>query len=710
MRWVRIITQHRLLAPACLESVCWDANNEEDKYLIFRWWLLLGLMWSGATTAADSIQGQVINNHGAAEAGVWVIAETDALPTDYRKIVVTDDDGRFVLPSMPDAEFSVWVRGYGLEDSVRTDAQPGVEMILTVDVASAAADAALVYPANYWLALLEPPPQAEFDDDETYRNQAAWLGQFKLNCILCHQVGAAATRLPNQEAFDHGLLKAAGMNYFADQLGRERLLIMLDNWGSRIAAGAVPPSPPRPTGIERNIVITQWGWGDIYTYAHDEIVTDKRNPSVNAGGPVYGVDLGNDYLLRVDPKTHHADRIKVPTRDAFATPWCEQTFKPLDSDKVSPFGFGTLGCPWPGGDTAHADKYNNPANPHNPMMDSRGRIWMTTQIRRQWAEDLPEFCRADPNVATTLHHRQLGYYDPATAKFELIDTCFGSHHLQFDNNDVLWISGDDHFIGWLDTRRYDPTNPNSLSEAMGYAEVRFDTDGDGTADTATPGFHYGIIPNPVDGSVWSAVPPGLGIPSGGPGRLNRFNPALGQFEAYSPPAPGMGPRGVDVDTAGVIWTALAGSGHLARFDRRRCAQHWGSGTQCPEGWTLWATPGPQFAPLAGIANSGSTDMHYYLWVDQFDTLGLGTDVVIVNGTGSDSLIAFDPKTEQFTVLRIPYPLNTYTRGLDGRIDDPSAGWKGRGLWFTNGNDPVIHSEIPRSYVGQIQLRPHPLAE
>ncbi|HRI33245.1 MAG TPA: hypothetical protein PLD02_05795, partial [Saprospiraceae bacterium] len=90
-------------------------------------------------------------------------------------------------------------------------------------------------------------------------------------------------------------------------------------WGRSIGQGAVPPAPARPAGVERNIVITQWAWGDRYTYAHDEIATDKRDPHVNAGGPVYGVDLANDYLLVVDPRTHTADRIKVPTRNGFAT-------------------------------------------------------------------------------------------------------------------------------------------------------------------------------------------------------------------------------------------------------------------------------------------------------------------------------------------------------------------------------------------------------
>jgi hypothetical protein len=109
------------------------------------------------------------------------------------------------------------------------------------------------------------------------------------------------------------------------------------------------------------------------------------------------------------------------------------------------------------------------------------------------------------------------------------------------------------------------------------------------------------------------------------------------------------------------------------------------------------------------AGENGADFHYYLFVDQFDTLGLGEDVVILNGTGSDSLLAFDPRREQWTVIRVPYPLGTFTRGLDGRIDDPTAGWKGRALWFDNGIDPLLHAEIPQSYVGKVQLRPDPLA-
>ncbi len=260
------------------------------------------------------------------------------------------------------------------------------------------------------------------------------------------------------------------------------------------------------------------------------------------------------------------------------------------------------------------------------------------------------------------------------------------------------------------SQAFDPARPDTLAAAQGWAELKVDSNGDGTADTPLVGFNYGVIPNPKDGSVWTAQPGGdPGAPLENRGRIVRFDPAQRRFEAYTPPRPGAGPRGVDVDSHGTVWVALGGSGHLARFDRGKCRQTWGAGEQCAEGWTLYRSPGPLMRTGNGAADRQSADFHYYLFVDQFDTLGLGKDIVVLNGTGSDSLLAFDPARETFTVIRVPYPLDTYTRGLDGRIDDPNGGWKGRGLWFTNGLDPIIHSEVPRSYVAHVQLRPDPLA-
>ena len=134
-----------------------------------------------------------------------------------------------------------------------------------------------------------------------------------------------------------------------------------------------------------------------------------------------------------------------------------------------------------------------------------------------------------------------------------------------------------------------------------------------------------------------------------------------------------------------------------------------SGQHCPEGWTLYPTPGPQ---MAGVSAAGSADFHYYMWVDQFDTLGLGANVPLVNGTTSDSLIALLPETGEMLTLRVPYPLGFYTRGLDGRIDDPDAGWKGRGVWASNDTIANWHNEGGKGMTSEIvrfQVRPHPLA-
>ena len=73
---------------------------------------------------ANDLAGVVTSANGP-EAGVWVIAETADLPTKFAKIVVTDERGRYVLPDLPKATYSVWVRGYGLVDSAKARTEPG---------------------------------------------------------------------------------------------------------------------------------------------------------------------------------------------------------------------------------------------------------------------------------------------------------------------------------------------------------------------------------------------------------------------------------------------------------------------------------------------------------------------------------------------------------------------------------------------------------
>ncbi len=119
-----------------------------------------GLAVSAQEADPATITGVVTSGAGP-EGGAWVIAETRDLPTRFRKIVVTDDEGRFLLPELPAASYSVWVRGYGLVDSPPVTAAPGRDLQLTAAVARTPQEAAAVYPAAHWLALIEPPAADE---------------------------------------------------------------------------------------------------------------------------------------------------------------------------------------------------------------------------------------------------------------------------------------------------------------------------------------------------------------------------------------------------------------------------------------------------------------------------------------------------------------------------------------------------------------------
>jgi hypothetical protein len=117
--------------------------------------------WAAVRIDNDDIGGVVAGAKGP-EAGVWVIAETTDLPTKYVKIVTTDDQGRFVIPDLPKANYSLWVRGYGLVDSPKVKAVPGKILNLKAVVARNEAAAAEYYPAIYWYSMLKIPDKSEF--------------------------------------------------------------------------------------------------------------------------------------------------------------------------------------------------------------------------------------------------------------------------------------------------------------------------------------------------------------------------------------------------------------------------------------------------------------------------------------------------------------------------------------------------------------------
>jgi hypothetical protein len=198
---------------------------------------------------------------------------------------------------------------------------------------------------------------------------------------------------------------------------------------------------------------------------------------------------------------------------------------------------------------------------------------------------------------------------------------------------------------------------------------------DPTKDRRIQAGFYGIAPSPADGSVWGSV---LGFP-GSVVRLDLGDspPATALAEIYQPPFPGYSPRGMDVDSEGVVWVPL-GSGHMGSFDRRKCKVLNGptaTGAHCPEGWTLFRLPGPQFESV-GAPETGSAESSYYTWVDQHDTFGLGKDVPIATGNDSDSLhVLVDGK---FIELRVPDPIGFFARGWMAGSTIPTAAGRGAG--------------------------------
>jgi hypothetical protein len=702
---------------------------------------LASLLWVGCDSKTSSIQieeddiGGVVAGPNGPEAGVWVIAETQDLPTRFAKIVVTDDKGQYLIPDLPVANYSVWVRGYGLVDSPKKEAKPGSTLNLDAVVAPDEKAAAEYYPAGYWFSLLHVPDKSKFPGtgptgngiSPEIKTQAAFLRQVKSGtCMACHALGTKGTRQfppslgkfnSSVEAWERRLgsgQAGASMISSAHQIGREELLRMFADWTDRIAKGEVPQAPPRPQGEERNVVISQWDWADPKAYLHDVVSTDRRKPTVNANGALYGaLEVSADYLPVLDPVKNDTSRIPLTVRD----PATEPASGP-EMPQPSPY--------W--GDEPI---WNSKTNVHNPMLDGKGRVWITATVR---PPDNPDFCREGSNHPSAKafplekSYRHLGYYNPETKKYTHISTCFSTHHLMFaeDDNNTLWTSGGGQVVGWLDTKKYEATGDEAASQ--GWTPLILDTNGNGKRDKyvepndpVNPSMDkriakglYACSPA-ADGSIW-------GSSLGYPGAVIRLNPgsnpsetALAEYyelplNEAGEPIEGFSPRGMDVDRDGVAWVALA-SGHLASFDRRKCKTTNGpnaTGQHCPEGWTFYTEPLPQ---LKGVTTPGSAEGSYYTWVDQFNTFGLGENIPINTGNESEGLLAL--KDGKWVVLRVPYPLGFYTKWMDGRIDDPNGGWKGRGLWATISTRAPFHMEGGKgttSKVFKFQLRPDPLAK
>jgi len=735
-----------------------------------------------ATVGPDNIGGVVTSTKGP-EAGVWVIAETSDFKVKFRKIVVTDDQGRYLLPELPKANFKVWVRGYGLVDSEHVDAKPGMTLALTAVIAPNERAAAQYYPANYWYALLNIPPKSAFpmkipptadpekalhfadcrqnaarcaanaardtvpgltEDDVrngiVVANQGEYIFNVKRLCEDCHQMGDKATReiepelgtfKSSVEAWDRrvkaGQVGGRMMASLDTRFGHDAGLKLFADWSDRIAGGELPPAPPRPEGVERNVVLSVWDYATDKAFVHDITASYQWDPTVNAYGTIYGGDFSANTLEYLDPQEFVKGSMQAPMTH------------PEERSRIKPRSWPVNEAPSPY--WGNQIIWDDPTNPSEPRIDRKGRVWYRSQSRAE----MPDFCKAGSNNPFAKNFpwkgdpSGLAMYDPKTGKQVSIDFCGGGHTaFAKDKDDTLYLgvgltTGG---ISWLKTRVWDETHDAEKSQGWCPAVIDYNGDGktgpftrppdppDPKLDRLLEGVQgYGMGVSPVDGSVWVVGGVNGGPKASVPGKIVRYTigsnpPATCTTEVYEPPfnnpkAPGVEgyeTQGVEIDNKGVAWVSLGGSAHLASFDRTKCKVLRGptaTGQHCPEGWTLYPVPGPVFK-----GTDVRSDYFYLDWVDRENTLGLGKDIPLVDGTTSDSLIAYIPDQKKFVTMRVPYPMGFYTRSMDGRIDNPKIGWKGRGIWAGNNERVVWHVEGGKGMTSQVvhfQIRPDPLA-
>ena len=309
----------------------------------------------------------------------------------------------------------------------------------------------------------------------------------------------------------------AGMVNVANRLGPDRAIREWADWTDRVAAGQLPNAkPPRPQGVERNLVLTVWDWSDPKFYLHDMIATDRRKPTVNANGKIYGAHENSSDLVPVlDPVTHTASSLPHPLLDP-KTPSHR-------SDPMTPSHY------W--GDEAI---WGAQANAHNPMMDEKGRPWFTVRLR-----PAEQSCVLPAGIGPSIgegvpasHSTRQACIDVRSddRKFTLVDTCFPTHHLIFaeDADNTLWLSSGGvraAVAGWINRRVLEETGDHR--RAQGWSPFVLDTNGNGRRDDGW------VEPNqPVDPSKDKRVASGF---------LQRRRQSAGRHSlgAIDEPAPGL---------------------------------------------------------------------------------------------------------------------------------------------------------------------------
>jgi len=458
--------------------------------------------------SAASITGTVSDENGAPLAGVWVTAMNPTVASHPRRTVVTDDAGRYAVTGLAGpGPYELRARVYGYSDKEVGAVAPGS----VVDIVYESGDlldekrTAAQLPAHYWSALIDPPSQ-ERVKAAGFADRRAWMGQFKLACMLCHQIGNAVTRRPKSRGEWDGVLRLAGsMNALAESLNRELLLDTLSAWSAKLEGGALPTAAPRPTGGATRYQLTEWDVGMPLSYQHDFAAAYVWDPAIGAAAPagapgrwVYTGDIAWGTLYGANIDTGETRMWEVP-------------FAPAEK-----WGFYSLQAyPWK-------------SHPHTIEVDRDGRLVILADISDE-----------DPGMVYPSGNRDIVLFDPRTGDWTPIMTRCDTHTVRLDRQGRYWLSGNLNMLCM-----YDPASGEER-----HIETPRALEGLG-------GFLYGVDVAP-DGTVWFSQPFA--------NFFGRYDPATDTVDQWEVPAPGYGPRRLRTDSGGNVWLPLV-SGHLGRFD------------------------------------------------------------------------------------------------------------------------------------------------
>jgi streptogramin lyase len=493
--------------------------------------LVLVLLLAGAAIAAGPapLAGRVTDETGAAIHGALVTARHPELARDTT--VYTDPDGHFALPALEPGAYHVRARRPGFRDQTITVALDGVpaRSRLVLERESDPRELAWQLPANRWLALAV----AHLPDD-------AAREEFVRQCTFCHQQGSWATRVQRDpEEWRKILVLMARMGGTLSSRVRSALPAALnaayDESSYVPALGRRFTPPPPPSAAAARAVITEWEVGGIASMQHDL--------AVHPDGRIYAVDMTQDKLYRLDPRSGERRTFDIPRGD-------------------SPLG-GVFAAQQP--IPANADSH---VGPHSLQIAPDGAVWITLALGNK-----------------------ITRFDPINERFDVFVQEEGlyPHTLRFDARGRVWYTlAVSNQVATLDpatgARRVFTLPARTWREAAAVRAVpwvlwlsryvRLDPEQAGDAPTLP--VPYGIDVGP-DGGIWFSQ---LNAQ-----RIGRLDPESGDIRLVDTPF--SAPRRLRFDSRGNLWIPGFSSSVLARFDPRSGAfQTWSlptepAGTETP---------------------------------------------------------------------------------------------------------------------------------